>query len=120
MKRKQERNKLLRGAIMKILAEIKNQTKQEALSILSAFVKEYGREDFGADKRSLEWLFNQASEKADYVEPYAVEDNFKLYEVEVEYFGNLDGKNGHPAYITVYIADYLNEDTGDCQTYYAL
>lgn len=105
---------------MKTLSEIKNQTKQEQLKVLSDFVKENGREDFGADTRSLEWLFNKASEKADYVEPYAVEDNFKLYEVEVEYFGNFDGKNGHPAHITVYVANYLNEDTGEFKTYYAI
>lgn len=105
---------------MKTLSEIKNQTKQEALSVLSAFVKEYGREDFGADTRSLEWLFNKASEKADYVEPYAIEDNFKLYEVEVEYFGNFDGKNGVPHHITVYVADNDNEETGECKTYYAI
>ena len=105
---------------MKTLSEIKHQTKQEALSILSAFVKEYGREDFGADTRSLDLLYNKASEKADYAEPYAFEDNFKLYEVDVEYFDNFDGKNGCPYHMTVYIADYWNEETNECQTYYAL
>lgn len=106
---------------MKTLSEIKNQTKQEQLKILSAFVKENGREDFGADRGSIEWLFNKASEKADYVEPYAVEDNFKLYEVEVEYFGNFDGKNGVPRHITVYVADNFNEETGEgTEMYFAL
>lgn len=105
---------------MKTLAEIRNQTKQEQLKILNAFVKENGREDFGADERSLNWLFDKASEKADYVEPYAVEDGFKLYEVDIEYFGNLDGKNGCPHFITVYVADYFNEETGEFKTYCAI
>lgn len=105
---------------MKTLQEIKNQTKQEALSILSAFVKEYGREDFVASATALKWLFNQASEKADFMEPYAIEEDFKLFEIEVEYFGNFDGKNGHPAYITVYVADDWNEEKDEYKTYYAL
>lgn len=105
---------------MKTLSEIKNQTKQEALSILSAFVKENGREDFGADERSLEWLLHQADERVDYSEPYAVEEDFKLYEVEVEYFRSFDGKNGVPRHITVYVADYWNEEKDEFKTYYAL
>lgn len=106
---------------MKTLSEIRNQTKQENLKILSAFVKENGREDFGADERSLNWLFDQASEKADYAEPYDIENGFKLYEVEVEYFGNFDGKNGRPAHITVYVADNFNEETEEGnEVYYAL
>lgn len=106
---------------MKTLSEIKNQTVEEKLEILSAFVKENGREDFGADTRSLEWLFNKAIEKADFVEPYAVEDNFTLYEVEVEYFGNFNGKNGVPRHITVYVTDNFNEETDeDTEIYFAL
>lgn len=106
---------------MKTLSEIKNQTMEEKLEILSAFVKENGREDFGADTRSLRWLFDKASERIDYTEPYAVEDNFKLYEVDIEYFGNLDGKNGVPRHITVYVADNFNEETGEgTEIYFAL
>lgn len=106
---------------MKTLSEIKNQTREEKVEILSAFVKEYGREDFGVTDKSLEWLFNRASEISGYAEPYAIEDGFKLYEVDVEYFGNFDGKNGVPHHITVYVADNFNEEIGEgTEMYYSL
>lgn len=105
---------------MKTLNEIKNQSEKEKLDILSLFVKENGREDFGVDTRALNSLFEDAVEKSDFATPYTEEEGFKLYEVEVEYFGKFDGKNGIPAHITVYVGDKFDEEKGVCETYFAL
>ncbi len=102
---------------MKTLNEIKNQSEKEKLDILSLFVKENGTEDFGADTRALN---EDAVEKSDFATPYTEQEGFKLYEVEVEYFGKFDGKNGIPAHITVYVADKFDEEKDICETYFAL
>lgn len=105
---------------MKTLKQIQNQKTETKLRKLKSFIKKYGKHYFEPTKNSLIYLFNEAGQKADGVEPYAEEKGFKLYEVEVEYFGYSESKDDYTHHITVYIADHLDEETGDYTTYYSL
>lgn len=107
---------------METLKQIQNQTIDTKLNKLNKFIKQYAKESkvYEADERTLNWLFNEASMKADYATPYKVESGYKLYEVEVEYFGYCESKDDHTHHITVYVAEYLDEKTDEFYQYYAL
>lgn len=107
---------------METLKQIQNQTIETKLNKLNKFIKKYAKESkvYEADERTLNWLFNEASMKADYATPYNVENGYKLYEVEVEYFGYRECIDDHTHHITVYVAEYLDEKTDEFYQYYAL
>lgn len=107
-----------RGVIMRTLAEIKNQTKQEQLNILQAVINDSFKKPFEASQGFLDEIFDKASQKIG--TQYAEEDGYILTTVDVEIAGYSKGKHDHTQFIDVYIAESYDEEKDEFYTYYAL
>lgn len=105
---------------MKTLNEIKNQTKKEALAILQQFVNESVKKPYEVDERTLNWVYERASEKVDFATPDKTEEGYKLYDLDIEYCGHNEGINDYTQHITVYAAIYFDEETEEYSEYFAL